>query len=316
MRALYLDHCGLQFKPNCSQPQPKSGEALLKIRLAGICNTDLEITNGYKGFTGVLGHEFVADVVEGSDAWRGKRVASEINIACGYCSMCQIGIPTQCLNRLALGITGHQGAFADYLCVPETILHEVPETMTDAQAVFVEPTAAAFQILESISFDDDTNVVLIGAGKLGMLCAQVLQTTGAKLRVVIRHNHQRQLLAKRGIESVEYDTLPKYDADVVVDCTGNASGFQDALSLVRPRGTIVLKSTYVGNPPADLSRIAMSELKIIGSRCGSFPQAIGGINSGLIDVDSLISATLPIENGVEAFELAQQKGIYKVLLSF
>lgn len=296
------------------QPTPNLGEALLKIRYAGICNTDMELVRGYKGFCGILGHEFVADVIAGSDEWLGKRVVGEINIACGECDFCLRDIPSQCRNRVAIGIHGHDGAFAEYMTLPEKNLYLVPNSISDKQAVFTEPLAAACQVLESVHISPHDKVIVIGAGKLGLLCAQVIKLIGADLSVIVRHQKQRELLQKWGIPAVNRDELPDSMAQVVVDCTGVAEGFAESLSLVEARGTILLKSTYEGLPQADLTRIAVEEIRVIGSRCGSFKSALSLMSNGLVDVKSMIDAEYSLKDGLQAFDYARQKGMLKVLL--
>jgi threonine dehydrogenase-like Zn-dependent dehydrogenase len=314
MKAVLLDH-HLQLVDDFPQPQPQPGEALIRIHQAGICNTDVELLNGYKNFTGVPGHEFVGTVAAGPDEWLGRRVVGEINVACGACDMCQRGIPTQCRHRRTLGLINHQGAFAEYLALSTANLHAVPDALSDDQAVFVEPLAAACQILEATSITSSDRVVLVGAGKLGLLCAQVLHLTGADLKVVVRRERPRQLLEKWGIAAVTRAELPDNMADVVVDCTGSSEGFTEALSLVRPRGRIVLKSTYAHLPTADLTRVVVDEIQVIGSRCGPFPTAIGLLARGEVDVVSLIEERYVLKDAVAAFARASQPGMGKVLLT-
>lgn len=313
MRAVVFDQ-QLRLDTAIPMPELESDQSLLKIRRAGICNTDLELMAGYKGFSGVLGHEFVAEVVEGEFA--GQRVVGEINVSDGTCEMCRRGIPSQCLNRAAVGIHGHPGAFADYLALVSHNLHVVPDDVSDDMAVFVEPLAAALQVTESAHISPHDRVVLIGAGKLGMLVAQVLKLTGADLSVVVRREKLAALLRKWGIRAVQADELPRRSAQVVVDCTGNAEGFAQALDLVQPRGTIVLKSTYAGTPQADLTRVAVDEIRVVGSRCGPFDAALRLLQHGLIDTESMIDARYSIDNAVKAFEHAAQPGMLKVLLEF
>jgi threonine dehydrogenase-like Zn-dependent dehydrogenase len=314
MRALVFD--GELKISDVNKPTIASGQALLKIRKAGICNTDMELVRGYKGFRGILGHEFVADVVEGDSQWHGKRVVGEINIACDSCDFCERGIPSQCRNRTAIGIYGHDGVFADYLELTAGNLHVVPDTISDDEAVFVEPLSACLNILESVHISPRDTVVVIGAGKMGLLAAQVLKLTGANLAVVVRHDKQAKLLAQWGIRAVQKADLNPQQAQIAVDCTGNASGFQDALDLVQPRGTIVLKSTYADLPQADLTRVVVDEIRVIGSRCGAFDAALRLLEAKLIDIMPLIEARYPMDSALEAFQFAQQKGALKVLLEF
>jgi threonine dehydrogenase-like Zn-dependent dehydrogenase len=313
MRALVLNG-GLRLETSIDEPQPQDDQALLKIRRAGICNTDLELTRGYKHFVGILGHEFVAEVVHGPAPLIGKRVVGEINVACGTCDFCARGIPSQCRQRRAIGIQGHPGAFADYLALPTRNLHLVPDTVSDDQAVFVEPLAAALNILEIAQISPRDRIIVIGVGKLGMLCAQVLRLTGAHVTGVVRHDKQAKLLNQWGIAAAHLEDLPKHRAQVVVDCTGLAQGFADALELIEPRGTIVLKSTYEGLPQADLSRLAVNEIRVVGSRCGPFDAALRLLAMGLVDVKSLIEARYPLDQALQAMEHAARKGVLKVLL--
>lgn len=312
MKALYVNN-GLALE-DVTLPEPNSGEVRLKIRLGGICNTDLEIVKGYMNFSGVLGHEFVAEVEAGSPDLIGKRVVGEINVACGTCDFCQRDIPSQCRNRTTVGIDRHDGAFAEYMTLTTNNIYVVPDNVTDEQAVFTEPLAAALQILDQLEVTPNDRVVVIGAGKLGMLCAQVLKHTGADLSVIVRHDKQANLLEKWGIRAVTRDMLDSSQATVVVDCTGNEEGFADALDIVQARGTIVLKSTYVGIPKVNLTQVAIDEITVLGSRCGPFATALDYLEKGLIDVESMIEATYPLSDGLVAMEHAAQKGMLKVLL--
>ena len=296
-------------------PAIREGEALLKIRLAGICNTDLEIGRGYKGFSGILGHEFVAEIVDGISSKIGQRVVGEINIACGDCDYCTRLIPSHCRNRSVIGIMNHDGAFADYMTIPIKNLHDVPDSISDRQAVFTEPLAAACQILKQVNIQPNDKVVVIGAGKLGLLCAQVIKLKGADLSVIVRHDKQAQLLEKWGIPALCREDIEDSHSKFVVDCTGVEAGFADALDLVEPCGTIVLKSTYEGFPRADLTRIAVEEITVVGSRCGAFPSALRYLEQGLVDIESMIDAEYLLDDAITAIDYASQKGVLKVLLS-
>ena len=292
------------------------GEVRIRTILAGICNTDMELIAGYKGFRGRLGHEFVGEVIEGASEWVGQRVAVEINIICVDCDMCRRGIASQCRNRRAPGIDGGDvdGAFADSFCLPAENLHVVPENAADEAAVFTEPLAASCQILEQVNIEANDRVVLIGAGKLGMLCAQVIQTRGADLSVIVKREKQRDLLEKWGIRAVGQESVPDGMADYVVDCTGSVEGFNAALQLVRPRGTIILKSTVSGMTPADLTAVAVREIQIVGSRCGPFDKALHLLQTGQMDVLSMIDGEYPLDDAPAAFEHAAQRGVLKILL--
>jgi threonine dehydrogenase-like Zn-dependent dehydrogenase len=313
MRALVFDG-ELHLQTDLPIPQLQGDQALLRIRRAGICNTDLELIAGYMDFSGILGHEFVAEVMEGPPALIGKRVVGEINVADGSCEFCRRGIPSQCLDRTTVGIDRHPGAFADYLALTTQNLYIVPENVSDDSAVFVEPLAAALQVLEAVHISPRDRVIVIGAGKLGLLTAQVLRLTGADVVVVVRREKPARLLAGWGIPSAERSELPDRSARVVVDCTGSAEGFAEALKLIRPRGTIILKSTYAGLPEADLTRAVVDEVRIVGSRCGPFAAALRLLSADLVDAEALIEARYPLEQAPEALRQAGQAGMLKVLL--
>ncbi len=295
-------------------PQARPGEALIALRLAGICNTDLELMRGYQGFSGTLGHEFVGTVLEGPPDWVGRRVVGEINVTCGECDMCRRGMRTHCRNRSVLGIQSYDGAFADVFRLPVDNLWAVPDNVPDELAVFTEPLAAACQVLEAVHIEPQARVVVIGAGKLGMLVAQVMRLTAADLVVVVRRERQRELLAGWGISAVALEDLEPGHADVVIDCTGSEPGFSTALDLVRSRGTIVLKSTYHGLATADMTRIAVNELRVIGSRCGPFGAALRLLEAGLVDPAPMIEARYSLDDAGRALEHAAGPGVFKVLL--
>jgi threonine dehydrogenase-like Zn-dependent dehydrogenase len=313
LRALVLNK-QLHYDASLPVPEPHGDEVLLRIRKAGICRTDLELVGGYMNFSGILGHEFVGEVVSEADDLVGKRVVGEINVACGVCDLCQRGIPSQCRNRTTVGIDRHPGVFADYLSLTRRNLYVVPDNVSDDAAVFAEPLAAALQVTEAIHLSPRDRVVIIGTGKLGLLIAQVVRLTGADMIAVVRHESQSRLLDKWGIPTTALADLPPNRAQVVIDSTGTAQGFADSLNLVEPRGSIVLKSTYLGDPQVNMTRIAVDEIKIVGSRCGSFEAALRLLSAGLIDTNSLIEARYPLDDGLAAFEHASQKGTLKVLL--
>jgi threonine dehydrogenase-like Zn-dependent dehydrogenase len=313
MRALVYDG-ELRLERDYPKPEPAPGQAIVRVTKAGICNTDLELVKGYMGFGGVLGHEFVGVVESGGPEWEGRRVVGEINLACGECTCCRAGMPSQCPNRTTLGINRHDGAFADYLQLPTANLHALPDTVSDDQAAFVEPLAAALQISERRQIMPSERVVVIGDGKLGLLVAQVLRLTGCHLRLVGHHDSKLVLAQGWGIETARAGDLGANLADVVVDCTGQASGFAASLDIVRPRGTIVLKSTYHGLPEADLTRVVVDEVSVVGSRCGPFEPAIRLLAAGLVDVEAMIQARYSLDDGVVALERAAQRGTLKVLL--
>jgi threonine dehydrogenase-like Zn-dependent dehydrogenase len=317
MRALVFDQT-LSFRPRHVDPPMSEGDSLLRVRRAGICSTDLEICKGYMGFGGVLGHEFVADVVESPDKnLVGKRVVGEINVVCGRCDLCLSGLSSHCRNRSVLGILNHGGAFADFVRLPAANLHAVPGNIDDDEAVFVEPLAAACQILKQIKLDGKRWVTVLGDGRLGLLCAQVLRNAGCPVRVIGRHPQKMALCEKWSIRSRPVDDIaPRHDQDVVVDCTGSAAGFELAMQLVRPRGTIVIKSTVSAGKALNLAPIVIDEIQVIGSRCGPFREAIAALAQKSVDVASLIHRRMKIELGVEAMELAKRRGVLKVLLTF
>jgi threonine dehydrogenase-like Zn-dependent dehydrogenase len=316
MRALVFDKT-LSFDPRRPDPRDTDGDTLLRVRQAGICATDLEIVNGYMGFSGILGHEFVADVVSSPDKELvGQRVCGEINIVCGRCDLCLSGLSTHCRARSVLGILKHDGAFADLLRLPAMNLHVIPRTIDDDQAVFVEPLAAAFQILKQIKLDGRKWVTVLGDGRLGLLVGQVLRNAGCPVRIIGKHPEKLALCEKWQIRSRPLsDIVPRHDQDVVVDCTGSASGFEMAMQLVRPRGTIVLKSTVAGAKPMNLAPLVIDEIAVIGSRCGPFREAIRALAEKQIDVVSLIHRRMKLEQGVEAMQLAGRPGVLKVLLT-
>jgi len=314
MRGIVFDGQRLRMDSELPVPSVESDQSLLQIRRAGICNTDLEIVKGYMGFTGVLGHEFVAQVLTGPDDLVGRRVVGEINVACQACEQCRRGVPSQCYHRTTVGIDRHPGAFADYLALATRNLLVVPDSVTDDQAVFVEPLAAALQILEAVHISPRDRVVLIGAGKLGLLCAQVIRLLGVELTVIVRRERPAQLLDRWGIAHESPDGVAPRCADIVIDCTGTESGFASALDLVKPRGVLILKSTYTGLPQANLTRIAVDEIQVVGSRCGPFSAALRLLADGLIDCESMIDKRYPLADGLVAFEAASQPGALKIML--
>ncbi len=316
MRALQFDE-RLHLTDAAPEPLLAPGEVPIRLRLAGVCHTDLELTRGYLGFRGTLGHEFVGEVAADSEGWKaGQRVVGEINIACGACDYCRAAYPSQCRNRSTLGIANYDGVFADMLKLPAANLYAVPDSVPDDVAVFTEPLAAALQLTKVTPVLPTDRVVIIGAGKLGLLIAQVLKLTGCDLVVVARRPRPVALLEAWGIPHVmSADNLPKLSAHMVVDVTGNAEGFAAALDLVRPGGTISLKSTYADLPHADLSRVVVNEIRVVGTRCGPFEAALRLMQAGLIDTESMIDARYPLGDAVAAFDHAAQPGTLKVLLT-
>jgi threonine dehydrogenase-like Zn-dependent dehydrogenase len=318
MRALLCDN-GLRYDSAFPYPAPPPGEALIRVRLAGICNTDLELVRGYLNFRGILGHEFVGEVVQAADAtWLGQRVVGDINAACRSqeCAACAAGQPTHCPNRTTLGIAGRDGAFADYLILPQANLYAVPENVSDEMAVFTEPLAAACEILAQIQIAPTDRVVVLGDGKLGLLVAAVLRLTGADLTLVGRHRDKLAIAAGWGIKvRLADETAQASFADVVVECTGSPQGFESARRLLRPRGTLVLKSTYHGALSVDMSGLVVDEITLLGSRCGPFAPALRLLASSLVDPRRLISETFALDQAEAAFARAAAPGVLKVLLA-
>ncbi len=316
MLGLWLEDKKLRLRDDLATPEPPPGEALIRVLAAGICNTDLELTRGYYPYTGVSGHEFVGRVerAPGAESWQGRRVVGEINAACGACEACTRDRRTHCERRTVLGIVARNGAFAEHLVLPIVNLHAVPDHLTDDVAVFTEPLAAALEIQEQISVAAGHRVVVIGDGKLGNLVAQTLALTGCQLLAVGRHQSKLALLRARGIRTGSAEDVVAGRADVVVECTGNPEGFELARRAVRPRGTLVLKSTYAGETRINLSSIVVDEIAVLGSRCGPFTKALDLLSRGAVEVQPLIHARYALRDGPAAFEHAARPGVMKVLL--
>ncbi|MBI1762500.1 MAG: alcohol dehydrogenase catalytic domain-containing protein [Acidobacteria bacterium] len=295
---------------------PARGEALVRVTLAGICNTDVEIVRGYANFSGTLGHEFVGVVADSPDRTQiGQRVVGEINAGCGVCAGCREHDARHCARRTVLGIRGRDGAFAEYLSLPPQNLLRVPDSIPDRAAVFTEPLAAACAILEQVPLDATQRVAVIGDGKLGQLIARVLATTGCELILIGKHADKLELAAQAGIHTVTLSALrvePRFD--LVVEASGSAIGLQLALELVRPRGTIVLKSTFHGEITLDTSRLVVNEIKLRGSRCGRFAPALALLSDRRANVEPLIAREFALTDGVAALQEAQRPGVLKVLL--
>jgi len=313
MRALWLENNKISL-PDI--PQPRSpNEALIKIRKAGICSTDLELVKGYYPYTGILGHEFVGEVVEAEDAsWISERVVGEINVVCNECEQCLNERPTHCENRTVLGIINRDGTFAEFTNLPVANLHRVPASVPDEMAVFTEPLAAALEIQRQIQINPSDRVLLLGAGRLGQLIAQTLALTGCDLRVVARHKHQQDLLKARGIMTISEEEIKPWRWDVVVEATGSPSGFALARRAIRPRGILVLKSTYQGEMNVNFSSVVVDEINIIGSRCGPFEPALHLMESKQVDPTVLIAAEFKLKDALKAFEHAAEPGVLKVLI--
>jgi threonine dehydrogenase-like Zn-dependent dehydrogenase len=317
MKALRIDKKKLAVR-EIEKPD-REQEALVRVLLSGICNTDLEIARGYAGFKGTIGHEFVGVVEEAPDnSLLNQRVVGEINAGCGQCELCSAGDPRHCANRTVLGILGRDGAHAEFLRLPAANLIPVPDRVVDEHAVFTEPLAAACGILERTAVDESKRVAVIGDGKLGLLCAQVLALSGAAVLLIGKHAEKLRIAERRGIETATTKTSAKRkrEFDVVVEASGSPSGFERALELLRPRGVLVLKSTFAGSAAAEIdrTRIVVDELTLLGSRCGRFQPALDLLKKGAIDIDSLISEEYSLSRGVHAMERAGKKGVLKVFL--
>jgi len=318
MKALNLQNGALTLRNDYSISQPGYGEVLLQIQLTGICGTDLALLNGYADFNGVSGHEFVATVVgtgAGVDSnLKGKRVATEINQWCGKCEQCSRKHYSHCLNRRVIGIRDHQGCFAEQIIVKANTLHIIPESVSDRQAVFIEPLAAAFRIVEQLQSHDYRDVMLVGTGRLGQLIARVMVLQKKPLTVVVRHDRQRQLLRGLPLDCIDESAVEAKTVDVAIDATGQQSGLMLALHALRPQGVCVMKSSYPSPIAVDLTKLVIDEIELIGSRCGPFSTAIGALKDGRIETESLIDATFSLDDHLTAFALAHQKGSMKVLI--
>jgi len=334
MRALYWD--GYELKFYSAYPMPGSRlenrgakivgatggrpatedkpNALVKVHLAGVCSTDLQILKGYMGFKGVPGHEFVGSVVDGPTEFAGKRVVGEINFGCGQCDVCRRDLSRHCPNRSVMGILNADGAFAEYVSVPVTNLHAVPANVSDEEAVFTEPLAAAFEILTQIQLNPGDEVLVFGDGKLGNLCAQALRLSGAKVTTLGKHADKLALLRKTGIRTIALqDWQPRF-FDVVVEATGSPAGLELALGAVRPRGTLILKSTIAGNHQVSLAPVVINEINVIGSRCGPFPDALNALAQKQVSVTPLIESIYSLNDGLAAIDHAARPGARKILL--
>jgi threonine dehydrogenase-like Zn-dependent dehydrogenase len=354
MKALWLENHELSLR---NLPEPvKPGEALIRIRAAGVCSTDLELVKGYYPFTGIPGHEFVGEVVSapspdphppsapspreasrrGKSATKirtinsrshadlgegrggglgvGDRVVGEINVSCGNCEQCLSGRASHCENRTVLGITKRDGTFAEFTTLPVTNLHRVPASVPDEWAIFTEPLAAALEIQQQVHVRPADRVLVVGAGRLGQLIAQTLALTGCDLRVVARHAHQHKILVERGIRTISEEDIQPWRWDIVIEATGSPGGFSLARQAIRPRGTLVLKSTYKGEMAVNFSSIVVDEVNIVGSRCGPFEPALRLMEKGEVDPSALVTAEFKLDEALQAFERAAQTGVLKVLV--
>jgi threonine dehydrogenase-like Zn-dependent dehydrogenase len=314
MKALWLEDRQLALR---EVPEPeKTGEALIRVRVAGICSTDLELVKGYYPFTGIIGHEFVGEVIATDDqGWVGQRVVGEINVTCGICEQCRNGRSTHCENRSVLGIAGRDGTFAEFTTLPLTNLHRIPASVPDEMAVFTEPLASALEIQQQVNIRPTDRVLVVGAGRLGQLIAQTLALTGCDLHVVARHEHQQKTLTERGIRMIAEEDILPWRWDIVVEATGSPDGFSLARQAIRPRGTLVMKSTYKGELSVNFSSLVVDEVTIVGSRCGPFEPALRLMESGEVDPGSLVAAHFKLEEALDAFERAAQPGTLKVLVT-
>lgn len=314
MKALVFDG-RLALRTDYAMPVRPPGEALVRVRLAGICNTDLEIVRGYMGFTGVLGHEFVGEVVEADDPeWRGRRVVGEINCPCGVCGLCRRGLGRHCPKRTVLGIQGRDGAFAEFLLLPLENLHVVPDSVADEDAVFTELLAAAFEIPEQVHLRPSDKVAVVGDGKLGSLVAQVLALSGCDLVVAGLDEGKLARIRAMGLRTARPGEIEDRRMDLVVDATGSSRGFESALRMLRPKGTLVLKSTVAETSQLHLAPLVVDEITVVGSRCGPFEPALRALENGRVRVRQFIEDRVAFDRATDAFEQASKPGSFKVLL--
>lgn len=319
MQALYLSDGQLSYRSDYPRPEPRAGEALIRVRLAGICATDLEIVKGYAGFEGVLGHEFVGIVEASADpGWMGQRVVGTINLGCGRCPVCLSDGPEHCPHRTVLGIINKDGVFADYVTLPLANLLAVPEKIPDETAVFTEPLAAALRIREQVPVRPAARTAVVGPGRLGLLIGQVLALDGTAVTMLGRRPESLELPAQLGLNTGLVTEFGNDSFDFVVEATGNEAGFGHSLRLVRPLGTLVLKSTFHGQATLDLTKLVVAEINVIGSRCGPFAPALRllarGDTRGGIRVRDFIEAEYPLRQGRAALDHAARPGVRKVLL--
>jgi len=319
MKALVFEN-ELNYVDNYPKPIPQKGEVLIKVTHAGICNTDVEITKGYMGFKGICGHEFlgVVEEVNADDkSLLGKRVTGEINLGCNNCPDCYKNMQRHCQNRQTLGIYKKDGAFAEYVTLPIENIVEIPDDITNEDAILIEPLAAALEILEQVHIEPASKIAVLGDGKLGILISLVLSTTPADLVTIGKHENKLNILKEHGIKTkfLSDATEMKY-YDIVVDATGSVDGFEKAVSLVKPRGIFVLKSTVAAEKPLNLAPIVIDEITIVGSRCGQFKPALRLLQKKVLNLKPLISKTFDFSDAKRAFEYAQEKGVLKVVLKF
>ncbi len=319
MKAIVFDN-ELRFVEDYPVPEPHNNEALIRTLMAGICNTDIEITKGYMGFKGVIGHEFIGVVekINGKDQKLvGKRVGGEINCGCGVCKYCKKGLKNHCPDRKVLGIFNKDGAFAEYITLPLENLHKVPENISDDEAVFTEPLAAAFEITKQVQIKPEDKILVLGDGKLGLLISFVLRLYNSGLTLVGKHEEKLKIAREQNINTALPDNLQiKKDYDIVIDATGSADGFEMALKLVKPRGVVVLKSTVAEGRPINLAPAVIDEITVIGSRCGPFEPALEALSKRLINVRPLITEIFPFSKAKIAFDRTMEKGSLKIIIDF
>lgn len=317
MRAVVFDN-GLKLDKNYAKPSPQKGEALIKVNTIGICNTDYEITKGYMGYKGVLGHEFtgVVEEINADDkSLLNKRVVGEINCGCGECEWCNQGLERHCPNRSTLGIWQREGCFAEYVCLPVKNLLEIPENVSDEEAVFTEPLAAALEILEQIHIPPYKKIAVLGDGKLGLMIALALNAAGLDLILIGKHENKLEIAKKQGVKTkLLSDVEIKKEFDFVVEATGSISGFETSLALTKPRGTLILKSTIAASKEFNFAPVVVDEITIVGSRCGQFAPALRLLESGRIDVKPLISDIFEFDESIAAFERNKEKSSIKVIV--
>ncbi len=315
MQALYVSDGNVSFVYDYPVPEPKPDQALIRVTMAGICSTDLEIVKGYHGFTGILGHEFVGVVVKAKEVdWIGRRVVGGINLGCNRCMTCASHGPEHCPDRTVLGILGHDGAFAEYLVLPLSNLEIVPERLSDEIAVFTEPLAAAVRICDQLIISPTAAIAVIGPGRLGLLIGQVLALSGTRVTMIGRNLDSLRLPRSMGLKSGLQDEFADNSFDMVVEATGNEDGFEQALRVIRPLGTLILKSTYAGKARIDLSTVVVDEINVVGSRCGPFSPALRLLEKGAVEVRPFIEGQYPLSEGLAALKHAAEPRVRKILL--
>jgi threonine dehydrogenase-like Zn-dependent dehydrogenase len=297
-------------------PVPDEGEALIKVIKAGICSTDLEMLKGYMDFEGILGHEFMGCVIESDEKqWVGRRVVGEINIPCGFCEICSANDPKHCPSRQVLGILRKDGVFAEFVTLPLKNLHVIPSNISDVEAVFIEPLAAAIAIFDQAKVDQEDEVLVLGDGKLGLLVAQVMQTRSANVFCAGHHSRKLVLLQKRGVKTTQNAQEWDKKYDLVVEATGTSKGIDEALRFVKPKGKIIAKSTFHGMAKIDFSALVVNEIQLIGSRCGSFVDALNFLKNESVGLEEMVDANFPLAHAKRAFDKAMDPSVVKVLMT-